>query len=93
MVIAGLLLIGALVEFDRDPWLTGYGQLLAVKIGIATIALVLASYNKIRLPHRVMSADTQAIRSVRRMVGAELICIVAVLVATAILTTYTSPHQ
>lgn len=93
MVFAGLLLIGALVEFDRDPWLSGYGQLLAVKITVAGVALALAGYNKFRLTHRVMSADTPAIRSLSRMIGAELICIVAVLIATAILTTYTSPHE
>ena len=93
VVIAGLLLIGTLVEFDRDPWLSGYGQLLAAKVGIATVALVLASYNKLRLTSRVAAGDTIAIKSLRTMLGAELVCIGAVLVTTAILTTYTSPHQ
>jgi putative copper resistance protein D len=93
MVIAGLLLIGTLVEFDRDPWLSGYGQLLAAKVGIATVALALASYNKLRLTARVSAGDTIAIKSLRTMLGAELVCIGAVLVTTAILTTYTSPHE
>lgn len=93
LVIAGLLLIGTLVEFDRDPWLSGYGQLLAVKIGLASVALALASYNKIRLTARLAHADPLATRSLRRMIGAELVCIGAVLVTTAILTTYTSPHE
>jgi len=93
LIIAGLLLIGALVDFDRDPWLSGYGQLLAVKIVIAAVALALASYNKFRLTRRVASADPLAIHSLHRTIGAELVCIGAVLVATAILTTYTSPHQ
>jgi putative copper export protein len=93
LVIAGLLLVGTLVEFDRDPWLSGYGQLLAVKIGVASVALALAGYNKFRLTARLSSADTLAVRSLHRMIGAELVCIGAVLVATAILTTYTSPHE
>jgi putative copper export protein len=93
MVIAGLLLIGTLVEFDRDPWLSGYGQLLAAKVGIATVALALASYNKFRLTARVAAGDAIAIKSLRTMLGAELVCIGAVLATTAILTTYTSPHE
>ncbi|MFC4312370.1 copper resistance D family protein [Steroidobacter flavus] len=93
LVIAGLLLVGALVEFDRDPWLSGYGQWLAVKIAIVGIALGLASYNKIRLTPQLVAGDVRAARSLGRMIDAELICIGAVLIATAILTTYTSPHQ
>jgi len=93
LVIAGLLLVGTLVEFDRDPWLSGYGQLLAVKIGIVIVALAFASYNKIRLTARLVRGDTLATRSLRRMISAELVCIGAVLTATAILTTYTSPHD
>lgn len=93
LVIAGLLLVGSLVEFDNDPWLSSYGQLLAVKIGIAMVALALATYNKVRLTALLAAGDTRAISSLRRMIGAELFCIGAVLVATAVLTTYTSPHQ
>ncbi len=93
LVIAGLLLIGTLVEFDHDPWLSGYGQWLAVKIGIAIVALALANYNKTRLTPRLATGDALAICSLRSMIGAELVCIGAVLIATAILTTYTSPHQ
>lgn len=93
LVIAGLLLVGTLVDFDREPWLSGYGQWLAVKIGIAGAALLLASYNKFRLTARLFAGESLAARSLGRMINAELICIGAVLVATAILTTYHSPHQ
>lgn len=93
LIIAGLLLIGALVDFDRDPWLSGYGQLLAVKIGIAVVALTLASYNKFRLTPRLQMADSPALHVLRRMIGAELVCIALVLATTAMLTTYTSPHD
>jgi putative copper resistance protein D len=93
LVIAGLLLIGMLVEFANDPWLSGYGRLLALKIFLALLALALASYNKVRLTKRLAAGDASAIRSLRTTVGAELTCIGAVLVVTAVLTTYTSPHQ
>ncbi len=93
LVIAGLLLVGTLVDFDRDPWLSGYGQLLAVKIGIAIVALALASYNKFRLTPRLAAGDLPALNTLRGMIGAELVCIGIVLVTTAILTTYFSPHD
>jgi putative copper resistance protein D len=93
LVIAGLLLIGALVDFNRDPWLSGYGQLLIVKIGIALVALTLASYNKFRLTPHLQIGALPALHALRRMINAELVCIALVLVTTAILTTYTSPHD
>ena len=93
LVIAGLLLVGTLVDFSRDPWLSGYGQLLAIKIGVAILALALASHNKFRLTARLATGDTLAIRSLRKVIGAELVCIGGILIATAILTTYTSPHE
>lgn len=93
LVIAGLVLIGALVDFDRDPWLSGYGQLLAVKIGIAVVALTLASYNKFRLTPRLQMGDSPTLHALRRMIGAELVCIALILATTAMLTTYTSPHD
>lgn len=92
LVIAGLLLIGILVDFNNDPWLSSYGRLLALKVSLAGLALALASYNKIRLTARLMKGDASAVRSLRMTIGAELACIGAVLIATAILTTYTSPH-
>lgn len=92
LIVAGLLLVGSLVEFDNDPWLSGYGQLLALKLGLVSVVLALASYNKIRLTARLVSGDALAISSLRKMIGAELVGIGAVLAATAILTTYTSPH-
>ena len=93
LVIAGLVLVGTLVDFSRAPWLSGYGQLLAIKIGVALVALTLASYNKFRLTPRLVTGDTLATRSLRKMIGVELVCIAAVVIATAILTTYTSPHE
>ena len=93
LIIAGLVLVATLVDFTRDPWLSDYGQWLAAKICIAGAALALASYNKIRLTARLVKADAAATRSLRQTISAELVCIGLVLVTTAILTTYTSPHE
>jgi putative copper export protein len=92
LVIAGLLLVGTLVSFDDGLWTSGYAQLLALKIALACAALVLAAYNKFRLTGRLESGDTLALLSLRKIIGAEIALILAVLVATSILTTYTSPH-
>lgn len=92
LVIAGLMLVGALVNFDDDPWLSGYGQLLALKIALALVALSFASYNRVRVTTRLTAGDISAAHTLRKTIVAELICIGAVLIATALLTTYTSPH-
>ena len=92
-VIAGLILLVALVDFARHPLLTPYGQILVVKLGIVILVLGLASYNKFRLTPRLRSGDRTAVASLQRMINAELVAIGAILATTAILTTYTSPLE
>lgn len=92
LVIAGLLLILVLVDFDRDPWFSAYAQVLALKISVAVLVLGLASYNKFRLTPRLAAGEPAAVASLHRMIGAELVLIGAILATTAILTTYYSPH-
>jgi putative copper export protein len=93
LLIAGLILIAALVDFARHPLLTPYGQILVVKLGIVVLVLGLASYNKFRLTPRLRSGDRTAVASLQRMINAELVAIGAILATTAILTTYTSPLE
>ncbi|MET0984222.1 MAG: CopD family protein [Steroidobacteraceae bacterium] len=93
LVIAGLILVLILVDFDRNPWLTPYVRALAIKVAIALSVLGLAAYNKLRLTPPLMSGDAHAARTLRSTITAELLLIGAVLITTAILTTYTSPHE
>jgi putative copper export protein len=93
LLIAGLVLLTALVDFARHPLLTPYGQMIVVKLGIVILVLGLASYNKFRLTPRLLAGDRTAMASLHRMIDAELAAIGAILVATAILTTYTSPLE
>lgn len=88
LAIAGLVLIRVLVDFANDPWLLPYGQILAVKIGLVLVVLTLAGYNKLRLTPRLIAGDSAAAAALRRMIGAELALIGAILIVTAILTTY-----
>lgn len=93
LVIAGLILVLVLVEFARLPALSSYEQILGVKLGIVVSVLGVASYNKFRLTPRLAVGDSAAAASLRRMIGAELVLIGAILATTAILTTYTSPYE
>jgi putative copper export protein len=92
LIAAGILLILSLVDFSRPDWLSPYAQLLAVKVALAAGVLGLATYNKLRLTPRLSNGDSAAIGALRRSIQAELLVIAGVLTATAILTTYTSPH-
>jgi putative copper export protein len=93
LVIAGLVLLVALVDFARHPLMTPYGQVLVVKLGIVILVLGLATYNKFRLTPRLLAGDRTAVASLQRMINAELVAIGAILATTAVLTTYTSPPE
>jgi putative copper export protein len=89
LIMAGIVLIVALIDFDRSPWLTDYARVLIVKLAIVALVLGVAIYNKFwltaRLPHETAM--------LRRSITAELIVIAAILSATAALTTYSSPES
>lgn len=91
LVLAGVLLILVLIDLEEPGWFDQYERLLLVKIGLALAALSFASFNKLRLTPRLLTADQSAIEAMRRSITLELAAIGAVLVATATLTTYFSP--
>jgi copper resistance protein D len=92
LVIAGLILIGVLVDFAAMPEILPYVQILAVKLCVVAVLLGAAAYNRLRLTPRLLSGDSAAMRALRQMVRTELGLVGAILAVTAILTTYTSPH-
>ena len=92
LVIAGLLLIRALLNFNGSS-LSAYEQILAIKIGIATVVLGVAAYNKLQLTPRLVAGDATARLSLRTSINVELALIGVVIAVTAILTTYTSPPE
>jgi putative copper export protein len=92
LVLAGVVLILVLVDFDRLSELASYAKLLALKVALAAIVLGIAVQNKFRLTPRLTGGDAAAADELRRMIGWELAVIAVVLFATAILTTYESPH-
>ncbi len=93
LVMAGLLLIYVLVGFQAFPSLSNYEKYLALKLAVVAFVLALACYNKFRLTPRLLLGDRTAVSELRKMIGIELIAIAIVLIVTAVLTTYTSPHE
>jgi len=93
LIIAGLLLILILVDFSADPWLTPYGWILSAKLCVAGAVLAVAGYNRRQLTPRLLAGDRSAVNALRSSINAEVVLIAVVLAITAILTTYTSPHD
>lgn len=92
LIVAGGLLLAALVDFSAFE-MTDYLRNLAIKLGIVLFVLGIAAYNRFALTRRVLANDPAAILRLRRAIDIELVLIALVLIATAIMTTFTSPHQ
>jgi copper resistance protein D len=88
LIVAGVALIVALVNFDLSPWLTDYVQTLALKLAFVALVLGLAIYNKLKLTPRL----PREAAALRRSITAEFAAIACVLLVTAVLTTYFAPE-
>ena len=88
LIVIGIALIIALLDFDVSPWLTDYVRTLALKLAFVALVLGLAIHNKLqltpRLPHEAAA--------LRRNITRELAAIACVLLVTAVLTTYFAPE-
>lgn len=91
LVLAGVLLVLVLVPFASLPALSPYEQILAVKLALAAALIGAATYNRFRLTPRLLNGDPTTTSALRRMIDVELALIGLVVVATSVLTTYTSP--
>jgi putative copper resistance protein D len=91
LVGAGVLLVVILVDFRADPFWSSYVRWLALKVLLAAIVLGLALDNRRRLTPRVTAGDEATAAALCRRVDVELAVIAALLLVTAILTSYTSP--
>jgi putative copper export protein len=90
LIVAGILLIVALVDFSTIGWWqSDYVRVLVMKIAFVSVLLAVAAYNKFRLTPQ-LPRETGALR---RSIRAELAVIACVLLATAVLTTYFAPES
>jgi copper resistance protein D len=92
LVIAGVVLLYALLTVDQLRPFSAYAQVVVMKLAIVASVLGVATYNKFRLTPRLAAGDSGAVSILRKSIHIELVLIAAVLATTAILTTYTSPE-
>lgn len=92
LVVAGVALVLVLVDFGRLAEIERYAKWLALKVAAAIGVLGIAIYNKLRLTPRIAAGDGGAALALRKSIRSEMVVIGALLLVTAILTTYTSPH-
>ena len=90
LFVAGALSAAILLSFSTDLS-RSYDRALLLKGVIALAVLALAAVNKFVLTPRVGSGD--GVAWLRGAIRAELVLIAGVLVATAFMTTYLSPHE
>ena len=95
--VVGLLVVAG-VAFSW--WLSGsiaallgtaYGWTLIAKVGTVALLLGLAAQNKLRLVPALARGDRSAAAALRRSIAWEVALVAAILVATAALTTVTTP--
>jgi putative copper resistance protein D len=92
LIVAGGVLIAVLIDFSPFVF-TPYARNLSIKLLVVALVLGLAAYNRFALTARVLAGDSKALRTLQRAIEIEMWLIAAVLLATAIMTTYTSPHE
>ena len=86
LILAGLLMAWLLLG---DLWAltsTGYGQALLIKLTLVGAVLAMAATNKLRFIPAIQAGDDKAARHLVRSIELETIVILAVLAATATLT-------
>jgi copper transport protein len=92
LVVAGLIIAVLQVETLRGLVETRYGLLLLAKLGLVAVLITLAAINKLRLSLDLARAAPGAATALRRTIAAEIVLVLAILVATATLGTTPPPR-
>jgi putative copper resistance protein D len=90
LFLAGMLLTVGLLQSFADL-MSPYGLLLLAKLGGFLLLLALASINRWRLVPAIERGVLHATVNLRKTLSAEYILIILIFIATAVLTTFTSP--
>ena len=91
LAVAGVGLLALLAGNPLDALARTYGRLLAVKLAVFLLLLGLAAFNRLRLTPALLAGDAGAGVRLRQSIGLELAAVMAILAATAFLTTIASP--
>ena len=93
LLLAGVILLAALLGSASELWRSDYGRTACVKLALVACLLALAAFNKLRLTPRLTAGDRVAARALRRSIAAEMTLAAAVFLATAALTTLSGPPE
>lgn len=91
LVFAGLTFAWLMIGSFNGLFGTAYGWTLIAKIGVVTALLGLAAKNKLQLVPALSSGDSSASSRLRRSIRMEIIAVALILLATATLTSITTP--
>jgi copper resistance protein D len=91
LILAGLAVLGVLLNSASELWASGYGRTLCVKLALVACLLACAAFNKLRLTPRLMADHADAVRTLRASIRIELVLVSLILIVTAALTTLTGP--
>ncbi|WP_299049144.1 CopD family protein [uncultured Tateyamaria sp.] len=91
LILAGLTFAWLIIGSFGGLFGTAYGWTLIAKIVVVTGLLGLAANNKLRLVPALASGDPTASTNLRRSIRIEIIAVALILLATATLTSITTP--
>lgn len=91
LILAGMALMMVLTGGADGLLGTLYGQWLLAKFAAVTALLALAGYHKLALTPALQAGDAAAAQHLRRSIGVEMLVALAVVMATAALTSLAAP--
>jgi putative copper resistance protein D len=91
LVVVGLIFAWLMTGSFSNLLLTAYGWTLLAKLGVVSGLMALAALNKWRFVPALASGTPVAVRHLRRSIQIEAIAVLLILMATATLTSITTP--
>ncbi|WP_420346128.1 CopD family protein [Pelagibius sp.] len=91
LLLAGAGLAALLLGGIAPLVTTAYGRVLLVKLALVVLLLGFAALNKWRLVPRLAAGEPGAALRLRRSIAAEIALVIAILLATAVLTSAVAP--
>lgn len=91
LVTAGVLVVVLLAGGPLAAIASDWGRLLLAKLALVSVLLGLAAVNKLRLSPALAAGDASAAGALRRSIRREAWIVAGVLLATAVMTSTTSP--
>jgi putative copper resistance protein D len=91
LIAAGLSLLWMISRGSADFWSSGYGILMAAKLGLVTLLLGAAAFNKLCLTPRLLNGDGGASPRLRASIRGEIAAGLLILTITASFTSLLGP--